>query len=513
MALNELAKIIENGIVATADQQNRVGRYALLIRNNRIVDIAPRSEPLKNMHPNAEVIDAAGKLVIPGFVDPHFHAESFLLRHVTGTIPMSRWSKDRRIAAVYSYLNNGAAPEDLEILFRLAYFNALKSGVTCVADYGLDNLEKSLLASYEAMKRVELKGFIGLHNGDQVEQSRKLQSSSVRFALTLPSEDDLTTYGLQSILRISEDLKMPLMVHLGETKRGSESLKRNFHRSTTQLLKEFHLFGQKIQLAHLSVLEKDDAEVLSAAKIPVIVTPNSAVRKEVDLPPIGEFMMHGIPLALGTDWGVVDQFSNVRAMAALARAHGRSLPTGFDMLALCTRNGAHALGLLDECGTLEPGKKADITFIGISDVRWGHNFVGNDFAGLLSAVFLEGSARDVTDVMVNGNFCIRERNILTYSEEDLLQEGSRLMAKLVERSSEKEPVGSADVMRPATPILSLEPSRDEEDSEPYDDGFRIIKNEDRNNEPSKKVIPIPTELPKQVETPKTVKRVFGEDDI
>jgi 5-methylthioadenosine/S-adenosylhomocysteine deaminase len=513
MALNELAKIIENGIVATADQQNRVGRYALLIRNDRIVDIAPRSEPLKNLYPNAEVIDAGGKLVVPGFVDPHFHAESFLLRHFTGTIPMSRWSKDRRIAAVYSYLNDKAAQEDLEILYRLAYFNALKSGVTCVADYGLDNLEKSILASFEAMKRVELKGFIGLHNGDQVEQSRELQSSSVRFALTLPSEDDLTTYGLQSILRISEDLKMPLMVHLGETKRGSESLRKNFHRSTTQLLKEFHLLGQKIQLSHLSVLENDDAEILSAAKTSVIITPNSAVRKEVDLPPIGEFMMHDIPLALGTDWGLVDPFSNVRAIAALARVHSKSLPSGFEMLALCTRNGAQALGLLNESGSLEPGKKADIAFIDISDVRWGHNFIGNDLSGLLSSVFLEGSTRDVTDVMVNGNFCIRERNILTYSEEDLLQEGSRLMAKLVEHSSGRESATSADALRSTTPILSLEPARIEDDSEEYEDGFRIIKKEDRNNEPSKKVTPVRTEHPKQVEIPKPVKKVFGEDDL
>ncbi|HTP13240.1 MAG TPA: amidohydrolase family protein, partial [Bacteroidota bacterium] len=82
-ALTESTKIVENGIVATGDGANRIGPFAILIRNDRIVEVAPRSEPLKNLYPGAEVVDAKGKMILPGFVDAHIHGESVLLRSLT----------------------------------------------------------------------------------------------------------------------------------------------------------------------------------------------------------------------------------------------------------------------------------------------------------------------------------------------------------------------------------------------------------------------------------------------
>jgi 5-methylthioadenosine/S-adenosylhomocysteine deaminase len=514
MPLTETTKIIENGIVATGDSQNRIGPYAVLIRNDRIVDVVPRSEPLKNQFPSAEVIDAKGKVLLPGFIDAHYHGESFLLRHIIGTTPMARWERDRRFTAAYSYLNGDASREDLDSLYRIVYFNALKAGITCIADFGLDNLDFSPTASFEAMKRTEIKGFLGLHNGDQIEKSRQLQSPSIRFAVTITGEDELTTYSMQTALRSADELKAPLMIQLGETRRAQETVKKNFRRTIVQLLNEYHLMDLRVQLSHLSLLEGDDGDVLAAARMPIIVSPFSALLKEVDIPPLSDLLARGIPIALGTDWGGIDPFINIRSLVSIVRNQNRPIPGPFELLAMYTRNSARALGFQDELGSIEPGKKADITFVDVSDTRRGFALSTAHHTNLLSSVLLECSSRDVSDVMINGNFSVRKSTLLTYSEEDLLADGNRLLTKLLERPQEKETRKTVEPAGVKAPILSFETETVQDDAdESLDEGFRIIEEEKDGSEPQRKIIPLRIEPAKPVEVPKTIKKVFGEDDV
>lgn len=514
MPLTDTTKIIEHGIVATGDRHNRVGHFAILIRNDRIIDIVPHAEPLKHQFPNAEVIDAKGKVLLPGFIDAHYHGESFLLRHIVGTTPMARWEKDRHYRTAYAYLNDEASREDLESLYRIAYFNALKAGITCLADFGLDNLNHHPMSCFEAMKRAELKGFIGLHNGDQLEKCRSLQSTNIRFGVTISNEDDLTTYTLQTALRSADELKFPLMVHLGETRRALETLKKNFHRTTSQLLNEYHLFNMKMQLSHASVLEGEDADVLAASKIPVIVSPTSAVLKEVEIPPVGEFLSRGIPIALGTDWGVPDPLTSIRTLVSIVRTQGRSIPGPLELLAMCTRNGAQALGFLDVLGTIEPGKKADITFVDVADTRLGLFVKNHHYLQILNSIFFEGSSRDISDVMINGNFYVREGTVLTYSEEDLLMEGDRLLSKLSPQPLQKELPSRIEEERRSAPVLSFETSQVIEDAEePSEEGFRIMKKEAGSGGAERGITPANPATAKPVDVSKNVRKVFGEDDL
>jgi 5-methylthioadenosine/S-adenosylhomocysteine deaminase len=515
MPFADTTKILENGIVVSGDTQNRCGRFAVLVRNDRIIDIVSHAEPLKHQFPNAEVIDATGKILLPGFVDAHYHGESFLLRYISGTTPMARWEKDRRFQSAYRYCNETASREELETMYRIAYFNALKAGITCLADFGIDNLDFHPIASFEAMKRSELKGFIGLHNGDQVEKSRALQSPNIRFAVTITNEDDLTTYTLQTALRSADEMKIPLMVHLGETRRALETLKRNFHRTTTELLSEYHFFNLKVQLSHLSVLEGEDIAALASAKTPVIICPNSALLKEEEIPPVGEFLSRGLLLALGTDWGLPDPLTNVRSLVSLARSQNQPIPGPFDLLALCTRNGARALGMLDSVGTLEPGKKADIIFVDVADSRHGIGTNVRSYPQLLSSVLLECSAGDITDVMVNGNFFVREGTLLTYAEDDLLSEGEKLLGKLVPPLQHNDPMSQSVPEKQPAPIFNFETSEIVTEREDLaDEGFRILKKVQDGVPPRAFVPPVNIEPPKPVDVPKTViKKVFGEDDL
>ena len=110
----------------------------IIIQNGRIIEIGRRAEAIKAIYPKAEVIDMAGKILLPGFVDAHHTGESFILRYLTCGQPMLRWDKNPVISRAFNYLYKEATFQEFLALYRLSYFAALKSGVTTLAEYGID---------------------------------------------------------------------------------------------------------------------------------------------------------------------------------------------------------------------------------------------------------------------------------------------------------------------------------------------------------------------------------------
>ncbi len=134
ICMSDSIKIIENGFVFAGDKQKRAGMLTLIVQNGRIIEIGKRADALKVMYPKAEIIDAAGKIILPGFVDAHHSGESFILRYLTYGQPMSRWNKSQIISRAINYLHKEATFQEYLSMYRLSYFAALKCGVTTLAE-------------------------------------------------------------------------------------------------------------------------------------------------------------------------------------------------------------------------------------------------------------------------------------------------------------------------------------------------------------------------------------------
>lgn len=515
-------KIIEHGYVVTCDLHNRVGPFALLIKDDRIAEMSNRPENFRARFPNAEIIDAAEKVILPGFVDAHYHGESFVLRNWTASAPMAKWQKYPPIQKALSFVSKNASKDELLPLYRTAYFSALKSGITTIAEFGFDNLDTPLTAAYEAMKRSDLKGFIGLHNGEQIERSKSLLQSTIRFGIVLPAEEELTVYNLQSTLRFAQEWKLPVIVHLGETRRGLEALKRNFHRSVARVLEEYRLFAQPVQLTHLSTLEPGDEDILARGHVPIIVNPGSALAKGTEQPKIEALLERGMTLALGSDWGAPNPFENMRMFNAFVNMQ-RGEPIDSSMLlAMHTTNAARALGMQMEIGSIEIGKKADLTFLNASDLRLQHLFHYGNVQTALKNLLSTASSRDVTDVMINGEFFLRQGNVMTYAEEDLKREFRQAIETIMARTGQQirepddqEPVSQATILTltpdTAQPATAVPDGQANLMDEPIEEGFRVVK---RNEPPpARPEPPSGPAAPRTTELSKNVKRIFGDDDF
>ena len=507
--MSDSIKIIENGFVFTGDMQNRAGILTIIIQNGHILEIGRRADALKAKYPNAEVIDTTGKIILPGFVDAHHTGESFILRYLTSGQSMSQWHKSPIINRAINYLRKDATYFELLTLYRLSYYAALKSGVTTLAEYGLDTPEHSFPASLEAMQQTNQRGFIGLHNGDQIEAARKLHESSIRFAFIIADEENLTTYNLQSSIRSARELQWPIILHLGQTRHAFNIVKKNFNKSIAQLYAEYRAIDLPAHVLHLSCFDEGDLEIIAKFGAPLVYSPKAILQKGTDIPPFEEIHKNKIKIAFGTDWGVAQPLENIQSYCSILKTLGLLHERPHNLLALHTKNGASALGLNTEIGTIETGKKADLVFLNLSDFRMNSLFADDNAERILDIVLQEASSQQVSDVMINGEFYVREGHALTYSEEDLAKEGQVIFKKLLAFHEQK----TAALSSPA-PILRFSALQTKENKSSADDmiadeGFRIIR-KDRTVLTPSLMDNTPHEMKKVL--PKNVKKIFGDDE-
>jgi 5-methylthioadenosine/S-adenosylhomocysteine deaminase len=508
--MNESTKIIEGGFVFTGDKQNRAGRFTLLIQKGCIVDIGKPVQVLQSLHPSAEVIYAADKVILPGFVDAHHTGEAFMLRHFTAGQPMSRWNRNSDVNHAYEYLQKEATYDDLLKLYRLSYCAALKSGITTIAETGFDTPEYSLSAALEAMRHANIRGVVGLHNGDQIEAARMLRGTKPRFACTITDEENLTTYNFQSTLRAAHDLQCPVILHLGQTRRGFDTVKKNFNKSIAQLYDDYRVFDYPVHLTNLACFDEGDAEIIAKSGTPLILSPRSILLKGTDIPPFDKLFRNNVPVALGTDWGTPQPLENMQAYTFLLKMIGLPADTGYHLLALHTKNGAQALGLDAEIGTIEIGKKADLVFLNLAEFRMNAVLADESSERMLDNVLQEATSQQVSEVMIQGEFYVRQGHLLTYSEDDLANECRTLYKKIMKTAVRKD----VSLSTPAA-ILQLSTQRKNETSNaenglPFEEGFRVVQKDGGAALSQGK---IDVSLNSTSKLPNNVRKIFGDDEV
>ena len=98
------------------------------------------------------------------------------------------------------------------------------------------------------MHQTNQRGFIGLHNGDQIDAARKLHESAIRFAFVVTDEENLTTYNLQSSIHSARELKWPIILHLGETQQAFNIVKKKFNKSIAQLYSDYRAIDSPVHI-------------------------------------------------------------------------------------------------------------------------------------------------------------------------------------------------------------------------------------------------------------------------
>jgi 5-methylthioadenosine/S-adenosylhomocysteine deaminase len=454
--------LIDRGVVITMDRDRRIiNDGAVAVVGDRIVAVGPAQQVREASGPAKHTIDATGKVVLPGLIDAHAHAGHALTRGLGAGDPET-WME--ACDAIYA---RGSDPTFWEAEAALASLERLKCGVTTAAVIlgGGDNIhrtddpvygERHIAAVLRAGVREVLavgpcrppfpRSFSDWRSGAEVrsgisferqmEVSRALigahqGTARIRFAVVCPVHDpelasDVSILPLaqgqtEQARTLSRDLGVPFV--------------QDGHRCGTVAFahQQFDLLGDDCLFAHCVDLTEEDIRLIAEHGVKVAHNP-SAIMSIRGRCPAPEMIARGITVALGSDAAAPDRgYDMFRHMAQCLHYHRRHfrdpkvLPPG-KVLEMATIDAAEALGLSDEIGSLENGKKADIVLV---DMFKPHLFP-SDMPVFRLAHYANGA--DVDTVIVDGRMLMEGRRVRSVEEAEVLLEADRAYRMALERT-------------------------------------------------------------------------------
>jgi 5-methylthioadenosine/S-adenosylhomocysteine deaminase len=515
--------IITDARVLTCTPRSQGGRLSIVVRDGRIADISPNGRLLLSLYPGAQQVDAADKLIVPGFVNAHFQTESLLFKDLAAGRNSASWGQDPRIPQRLERLLNPDSVDDLRSIYLMAYFNHLRCGTTCVGEFPPVVEGRGLLTLLQAMKRTDVKSVVALQSWDQINEARAIPPDRQKFALSVGRETDLTVYTFQSLTRAAREMSLPLIAHVAEQKDDVETVKRNFQKTTISLLRDFKVLQPPTLLVHLNHVGDEDMGVVADSGCSLVLCPRSAAMKRTGYPSLRHMATRDLHLCIGTDWESVDMLEEMRFISQLPFLFS-DMPafTPLEILLMATLEGAEALGMSEDIGSITQGKKADLVFFDLAGLH-GDILDDNPTANAMASFILDHlSSRDITDVMVDGKFCVSGGHVVTMPEEEIVAGFRKTMEKFRLIGTAPPPVsgGPKPQAETAGKIIPFVPSdRNMPVADGFEEGFSIVDKPVEQKEtpvPPPKPAPTPGRFQERPtykpELSKNVRKVFGEDD-
>jgi 5-methylthioadenosine/S-adenosylhomocysteine deaminase len=406
--------------------------------------------------PGAEVIDGRGRIVVPGFVDPHWHLWGTLLRGVIGDgHETGYFAQKNRYAHLFR-------PEDTAAAVRLGAADGLLAGITTIHDWAhnvlsRDDAEADLGALRELGVRARFSyGAPSSTPGLSLDQMAAAlgpgvavgvdEAMDIELAASLRSDqagEDLLTFGvaLRGPARSTIDVVrtefaaarshgLPIAMHCAGTRAEVERIDQ------VAVLDEAGLLGDDLLLAHANHLPAPSVERLAAHDIPVTVSPATELRLAMGRPPVGRLRSAGIRVSLSLDStaisGAADPFDAMRLAAGIERIDGDvHALTAREVLAMATLEGARTLGLGDRVGSIRPGKRADLVLVATD--RPGLAPVVDPYVAIVHGA----RPSDVRTVLVDGRRVVDEGRLLTAEVDEIVATATAALAALRQRAGDR----------------------------------------------------------------------------
>ena len=427
--------LIKGGLIVTMDAGDRIVTGDVLVRDGRIAQVGETTESAD------EVIDARGSVVLPGFVQTHIHLCQTLFRGAADDLPLIDWLK-RRVWP----LEAAHTPASLRASARLGIAEMIKGGTTTALTMETVNHTAEVFRAVEETGFRATVGKCMMDAGDDVPAELFEQTdASISESLALMEEWHGRAEGriracfaprfavsctrelLEQVARLSRERGVLVHTHASENRTEIEMVERATGKRNIEYLNSLGLAAPHVALAHCIHLDDTELDILARTGTHVLHCPSSNLKLGSGIAPIVEMLARGVSVSLGADGAPcnnrLDMFTEMRTAALLQKAtHGAdALPAG-RVLRMATIDGARALGLERETGSLETGKRADCIVVALDRLHLTPR------PDAVSAVVYAAQSCDVRTVVIDGRVVMRERELTTVSEREVIA-GAREQAR------------------------------------------------------------------------------------
>jgi len=380
--------VVHGTLVTLDDHQPVVPDGLVAVARGRLAAVGPTPALLSRIRAE-QVVDAEGGIVLPGLVNLHTHLGMTLLRGVADDLPL-----DGFLERVWAYEGRSARPEPLEVAVEAAVVESQRSGVTTALDMYLHDQVARKVAERLRFRLVTGPTLMGPRPfaGGVRERLRGLADEPPGFGLAMAVGPHSTyTVAPEALAELAELLGLggdeilrsagssgpeperspgrPIVVHVHAAETAAEvaEVRRRHGGTPIEVLDRVGLLGPSTVLAHAVVLEPSDIELVARRRAHVAHCPMSNAKLASGIAPIVELLAAGVNVGLGTDGPASSNDLGLLPAMRLAGLLQKLRPPGDagalparSLVEMATLGGARALGLADEIGSLEVGKRADL---------------------------------------------------------------------------------------------------------------------------------------------------------
>jgi cytosine/adenosine deaminase-related metal-dependent hydrolase len=441
-----VALVIKNATVVTMNPVREVLRGAQVrVEAGRIAELGPRvRRPV-----GVEVLDVEGAALVPGLIHGHLHACQTLFRNQAEGLELMDWLRERiwPLEAAHDAASVRASAD-------LTFLELIRSGATAALDMGTvhhtDEIFRSAaragfrLTSGKAMMDAGQGLPAGLRESTEAslaESERLLrdwdgrEGGRLRYAFAPRFALSTTPELLRRVGELAPQRNVRIHSHASENAEECDCIRQKFGQDTVVYLHELGVSGPNVTLAHCVWLTAGEQRVLRETGTVVCHCPSSNLKLGSGIAKVPELLQDGIPVALGADGApcnnTLDLFQEMRLASLLQRprAGPQALPA-MQVLSMATLGGARALGLEDELGSIQVGKRADLAVVQLE----GPHLLPPSEDVAIQLVHC-ARAEDVRHVLIDGQMVMRDRHVLTLDEETVLRRAKAQWKRLQGRAA------------------------------------------------------------------------------
>jgi len=421
----EIADLLVSGAtVVTMDADRRIIEDgAVAVKGDAIVALGPRLE-IERKYAGTQVINARGKLMLPGFINGHTHVPMTLLRGLKDDVTLEEWLTK----SIFPAEAKNVTEDFVRWGTRLAAAEQIRGGVTTFADmYYFED------AVAEETKAAGMRGVLGesildfpapdnKSNAAMLDYTEKFlkrwQGDPLIHAAAAPhSIYTCSQRTLQDSAALARKYHAPILIHVGETKRELNDSREKNGTTPVQYLDKLGILGPDLVAAHCIFVDEADRKLLAQRQAGCVHNPSSNMMLASGVSPVPELRAAGVAVGLGTDGpagsnndlDLMEEMDLAAKLQKITRMDPRALGAKA-VVEMATIEGAKALHMEKEIGSLETGKKADLILIGLD----APNAV--PMYDVYSQLAYALKSSDVETVVIAGRVVMRDKKVLTVDE-------------------------------------------------------------------------------------------------
>ena len=429
--------VLTGGIVVTMDVSGRVLSPGAVAIDGRDIVAVDTPEAIAARFAGRESIDTSGQVVMPGLINTHTHAPMVLYRGLADDLALMDWLQKY----IFPAEARTVTPEFVRAGTRLAALEMIQSGTTTYADMYYFEEEIAKVTKEAGLRGVLGQTIIQFPVADAktpAEELARTEAFIKQFAgdeLIVPaiaphSMYTLDTATLKRIRALADREHVPVLIHLSETADETRTAREKYQATPARYLESIGFWGPRTLAAHGVWLTPADMAILARRHVAVSHNPESNMKLASGAAKVVAMRRAGIVVGLGTDGAAsnndLDMFEATRQSAFLAKlqtSDPRAIPAR-TALQMATIDGARALGMEAQIGSLEAGKRADVICVAMTAARQTPMY------DPLSHLVYVTRGDDVRTTIVNGRVLMRDRKVMTLNEAAVLGEARALAEKV-----------------------------------------------------------------------------------